>query len=177
MPTGIVKAFYRSRGFGFIRTETDSRDVFVHRTAFEAIDLKELRKGQKVTFAVSEDQGRLVAKNVRLIDEERADQSSSSLARLQGEGESSPASNRKPIASATLERSLTDAVRKVAPDCEAFVGVIVERIAPETTDGPNWVVKGVRYGKANRLKCVTALDAALEEKQQKYLLVDEEGGN
>ena len=69
MPVGIVKAFYRSRGYGFIRTDNDSRDVFVHRTALETANLKELRKGQKVTFDVADDRGRSVAKNLRLVEE------------------------------------------------------------------------------------------------------------
>lgn len=29
MPTGIVKVFHRSRGYGFIRPETGGEDIFV----------------------------------------------------------------------------------------------------------------------------------------------------
>jgi cold shock CspA family protein len=178
MPTGIVKAFYRSRGYGFIRSETDGRDVFFHRKTLEATHLKELRKGQMVTFDVSDDQGRLVAKNLQLIDEEeRSSQNGPGIAGEQSEREAdfgSDKSSRKSIASASLERTLTAAVRKVAPECEAFVGVIVERIVPEAADGANWAIKGVRYGKADRRKCESALCAAFRDNQQKYLLADDD---
>jgi cold shock protein len=179
MPTGIVKVFYRSKGYGFIRRDNDDKDIFVHRTALETAGLKDLRKGQRVSFDHADDQGRLFAKNLRIVDEEGAEQGSSIFVspRTEGDTESmrdkSNPPDRKPITLATLERSLTDAVRKVAPECEAFVGVIVERVVPKTPDGVNWVVKGVRYGKANRNRCETALGLSLHEKQQEYSLVDD----
>ena len=178
MPAGIVKAFYRSRGYGFIRADNDGRDVFVHRTALETANLKELRKGQKVTFDVADDQGRSVAKNLRLV-EERTDRDDPIKVTPQGELEresvrkKSGNSDRKPITRAILERCLTDAVRKAAPECEGFVGVIIQKVMPEVLDGVNWVVKGVKYGKANRSRCETVLGATLREKQQNYVLVDD----
>jgi cold shock CspA family protein len=181
MPAGIVKAFYRSRGYGFIRAENDSRDVFVHRTALETANLTELRKGQKVTFDVADDQGRSVAKNLRLV-EERTGRGYPIMAGPEGELEresvrkKSGNSNRKPITRATLERCLTDDVRKAAPECEGFVGVIIQAVTPEVADGINWVVKGVKYGKADRSRCETVLGTVLREKQQNYVLVDDRAG-
>src|ERR1700753_3033849 len=160
MPAGIVKAFYRSRGYGFIRTENDSRDIFVHRTALETANLTELRKGQKVTFDVADDHGRSVAKNLRLVEGGNG-RCHPITAGPEGELErgsvrkKSGGSSRKPITRATLERCLTDDVRKAAPECEGFVGVIIEGVTPEGVDGVNWVVKGVKYGKANRSRCET----------------------
>lgn len=179
MPAGIVKVFYRSKGYGFVRPENDSTDVFVHRTAFEAGNLRELRKGQKVTFDIVQDQGRSVAKNLRLIEEQK-DRDDPILATTEGGVEAGSTrdavetADRKPVTRAILEKSLTDAVRKVAPECEAFVGVIVERVVPKTRDGVNWVIKGVRYGKANRSTCETALNATLRKEQQKYALMDDQ---
>ena len=178
MPTGIVKAFYRSKGYGFIRPDNETADVFVHRNAFNPGNLRDLRKGQRVSFDVAEDQTRLVAENVRLIEDERTGPGVTLVAGRTPNiepGDGSATSTRKPITSAVLERSLAAAVRKVAPECEAFVGVIVERVVPETVDGANWQVKGVRYGKADRDRCETALDIALREKQLKYVLVDDSG--
>ena len=178
MPAGIVKAFYRSRGYGFIRAENDSKDVFVHRTALETANLKELRKGQKVTFDVADDQGRSVAKNLRLVEGRTGRDYPIKVtpeSELQRDSvrKKSGNSDRKPITRAILERCLTDAVRKSAPECEGFVGVIIQRVMPEGLDGANWVVKGVRYGKADRSRCETVLGTSLREKQQNYVLVDD----
>jgi cold shock CspA family protein len=180
MPTGIVKAFYRSKGYGFIRAENDRRDVFVHRSAIDGGGLKDLRKGQRVVFEL-EDGDRLAATKVYVVDNEH-DSSEAALATGQpGEGDPVVTSkvpaqpNRKPVTSAVLERSIAAAVRKGDPECEAFVGVIVEAVSPTTADAPNWALKGVRYGRANRDKCEIALDAALREKQRRFALIDLEG--
>lgn len=182
MPAGIVKAFYRSRGYGFIRVENDSRDVFVHRTALETANLTDLRKGQKVTFDMADDQGRSVAKNLRLV-EERGGRGYPIVSVPQGEleRESDPKRSgnftRKPITRTILERCLTDGVREAAPECEGFVGVIIQAVTPEVVDGVNWVVKGVKYGRADRSRCETVLATMLREKQQIYVLVDERVGS
>jgi hypothetical protein len=81
--------------------------------------------------------------------------------------------SRKPITRTALEQSLADAVRSIAPECEAFVGLILERVVPKTPGGANWIVKGVRYGKADRHKCERALGASLDENQLEYALIDE----
>lgn len=62
---------------------------------------------------------------------------------------------------------------EVFPECETFVGVIIERVAPETPDEANWAVKGVRYGRADRDRCEAALGMSLREKQLDYVLSDE----
>lgn len=178
MPAGIVKAFYRSRGYGFIRAENDGRDVFVHRTTLETANLKELRKGQKVTFDVVEDQGRSVAKNLRLVEGRTGSDDPIKVTPESEPGrksvrKKSGSSDRKSITREILERFLTDAVRKSAPECEGFVGVIVQRVMPEGLDGANWVVKGVKYGKADRSRCETVLGTSLREEQQNYVLVDD----
>ena len=50
MPTGTVKWFNHSRGYGFIGPEDGSGDVFVHITAVEKAGLAPLSEGQKVSF-------------------------------------------------------------------------------------------------------------------------------
>jgi cold shock CspA family protein len=180
MPTGIVKVFYRSKGYGFIRPENEGRDVFVHRTVLDTAGLRELRKGQRVGFDLAEDQGRPFAKNLRLLDEENSERSSLALLSPPAEPhmgsvrDESDEPDRKLITRAALEQSLTDAVRRIAPECQAFVGLIVERVVPETPNGVNWVVKGVRYGKADRDRCQEAIAVSLQEKQQEYILTDDQ---
>ena len=50
MPSGRVKWFNTTKGFGFIEPEDGSRDVFVHISAVQRAGLVELREGQRVSF-------------------------------------------------------------------------------------------------------------------------------
>jgi len=56
MPTGIVKFFNTTRGFGFIAPDDGGKDVFVHITAVEQAGMGTLTEGQKVNFQVQDDQ-------------------------------------------------------------------------------------------------------------------------
>ena len=55
MPTGIVKFFNTTRGFGFIAPDDGGKDVFVHITAVEQAGMGTLTEGQKVNFQVQDD--------------------------------------------------------------------------------------------------------------------------
>lgn len=50
MPSGTVKWFNATKGFGFIAPEGGGKDVFVHISAVERAGLKTLEDNQKVTF-------------------------------------------------------------------------------------------------------------------------------
>ncbi len=50
MTTGTVKFFDSTRGFGFIKPEDGSKDVFVHISAVERSGLGTLNEGQRVNF-------------------------------------------------------------------------------------------------------------------------------
>jgi hypothetical protein len=78
--------------------------------------------------------------------------------------------NREPITREILERQLTDAVKATHADCEAFVGIIIERIVPASLQGTNWAVKGIRYGTASRELCDTALSNSVAATQLKFTL-------
>ena len=56
MPSGTVKWFNTTKGYGFIQPEDGSKDVFVHISAVERAGLRSLVDGQKVTFNI--EQGR-----------------------------------------------------------------------------------------------------------------------
>jgi len=47
MATGIVKWFDTAKGFGFIRPDDKSSDVFVHVSALKRAGLEDLQDGQK----------------------------------------------------------------------------------------------------------------------------------
>ena len=51
MPTGTVKWFNDSKGFGFI-TSDDGQDVFVHHSDIQSEGYRSLQEGAKVQFEV-----------------------------------------------------------------------------------------------------------------------------
>jgi len=56
MPTGTVKWFNASKGFGFIQPDDKSKDVFVHISAVERAGLGTLNENQSITYQL--EQGR-----------------------------------------------------------------------------------------------------------------------
>lgn len=52
MPTGYVKWFNNSKGYGFIARDSGS-DVFVHHSAIQGEGYKSLDEGQQVQFEVT----------------------------------------------------------------------------------------------------------------------------
>ena len=54
MPTGTVKWFNTSKGYGFIAPDSGGKDVFVHISAVERSGLTGLADNQKVSFELIE---------------------------------------------------------------------------------------------------------------------------
>ncbi len=52
---GTVKFFNSEKGYGFIRPDDGSADVFVHVTAVEQAGLRALSEGQKITYETEPD--------------------------------------------------------------------------------------------------------------------------
>ena len=50
MPTGTVKWFNTTKGYGFIAPDDGGKDVFVHISAVERSGLTGLNENQKVTY-------------------------------------------------------------------------------------------------------------------------------
>lgn len=55
MPTGTVKWFNSTKGFGFIEPDQGGTDVFVHISAVERSGMNSLTEGQKISFEVVRD--------------------------------------------------------------------------------------------------------------------------
>ena len=69
MPTGIVKWFNPSKGFGFIQPDDGGKDVFVHISAVASAGLTNLNEGQKVQYEVVPGRdGKLAAENLAVVD-------------------------------------------------------------------------------------------------------------
>jgi cold shock protein len=69
MPTGTVKWFNPAKGFGVIKPEDGSPDVFVHASAVERSGLTTLNEGQRVQFDVERNpkSGKNAAANLRAV--------------------------------------------------------------------------------------------------------------
>jgi CspA family cold shock protein len=65
MTIGTVKFFNATKGFGFIQPEGGEKDVFVHISAVEASGMGTLSEGQRVSFDVVTERGKLAASNLK----------------------------------------------------------------------------------------------------------------
>jgi CspA family cold shock protein len=197
MATGTVKSFNRLKHYGFIRTES-GKEVFVHLSAVQKAGLTDLRKGQKISFEIFENQGKAVAKNLssnrnwenlpegnlvsnrklenvpegKLVSNRNRLRQNQHFKKSPKKGEEQLSGKRRLITRAILELKIAEAVRSSSPECTALVGIIVERIAPESPGGANWAVKGVKYGKAERDRCNASLFKCVEEGQRDFEISD-----
>jgi CspA family cold shock protein len=182
MATGTVKSFNQSKGYGFIRMDSGGKDVFVHLSAVQEAGLAELRKGQKLSFEIFDNQGKAAAKNLS-VNSSIKNASEDKLVSVQNgvtqnaRYEMSPkavqlAGNRTSITRAALELAIVEAVRESDPECKALIGVIVERVVPKSPGGANWAIKGIKYGKAERDRCSVAISRCVEEVQREFEVSD-----
>ena len=112
MPTGIVKWFNGRKGYGFIEPEDGGNDVFVHVTALKDSGIKFLNEGDKVSYELTENRGRMAAGNLSL------------------DGESSSDSDEAP-SDEVEEATEEDAAEEEAPEEEAPEEEAPEEEAPE----------------------------------------------
>lgn len=68
MTIGTVKWFNTLKGYGFIQPEDGGADIFVHVTAVQRAGLHSLAEGQRVSYEVVRDRGKVAAGNLSAID-------------------------------------------------------------------------------------------------------------
>ena len=56
--TGTVKWFNMKSGFGFITPDDGSEDIFVHRSSIATEGIRDLNDGEKVEYAVAQEDGK-----------------------------------------------------------------------------------------------------------------------
>jgi CspA family cold shock protein len=66
MPTGTVKWFNATKGYGFIQPQGGGKDVFVHISAVERAGLSSLNEGQTVEFELVSNKGKSAAENLKV---------------------------------------------------------------------------------------------------------------
>ena len=77
MPTGTVKWFNATKGFGFIEQDGGGPDAFVHISAVEQAGMSNLSEGQKVQYDLEPGRdGKTAAGNLQSVEGD-----------LEGEGE------------------------------------------------------------------------------------------
>jgi CspA family cold shock protein len=68
MATGSVKWFNETKGYGFIKPEDGSSDVFVHISAVQDAGLKTLIEGQRLQYDVGAGRnGKSAAANLKIL--------------------------------------------------------------------------------------------------------------
>jgi hypothetical protein len=91
-----------------------------------------------------------------------------------------PLDNRKPISREEMQAAITGAVKKADPDCEPFVGVIVEWTKRGSLLEANWAIRGIKFGRADRNKAGDAVNRIVERMKCDFNLsndrLDEDGG-
>jgi CspA family cold shock protein len=69
MPSGTVKWFNTTKGYGFIAPDDGGADIFVHISAVEQSGMTGLVDDQKVTFDLIDGRdGRMMAGNLETVD-------------------------------------------------------------------------------------------------------------
>jgi cold shock protein len=66
VPTGKVKWFNATKGYGFIAPDNGGKDVFVHVSAVERAGYSSLAEGAKVSFDIVANRGKESAENLKL---------------------------------------------------------------------------------------------------------------
>jgi hypothetical protein len=75
-----------------------------------------------------------------------------------------------------LELAIAAAVKNTDPQCEPFVGVLIEHHAPKSREDANWAIKGIRFGRADRDKCSVVLAFVVKKMQGEFELQQDQDG-
>ena len=68
MPTGTVKFFDETKGYGFITNEAGGADAFVHISAVQAAGMNTLEKEQRISYDLESDaRGKSSAANLKAV--------------------------------------------------------------------------------------------------------------
>ena len=64
MPQGTVKWFNAEKGYGFIKPDDGSEDLFVHYSAISGSGFRSLEEGERVSYEAVQGRKGMEAKNV-----------------------------------------------------------------------------------------------------------------
>ncbi|PZP57258.1 MAG: cold-shock protein [Micavibrio aeruginosavorus] len=67
MATGQAIMFKADKGYGFIKPDDDSKNVYVHISSLQESGLSGLEEGQKVSYDLHTQDDKISAVNIKLI--------------------------------------------------------------------------------------------------------------
>ncbi|WPX99988.1 Cold shock domain-containing protein (plasmid) [Candidatus Megaera polyxenophila] len=68
MQTGVISWFNKDKGFGFIKPDDNSKDIFFHYKELKKINLETIEAKTKISFDTKEDKSnRIYAFNLKLL--------------------------------------------------------------------------------------------------------------
>ncbi len=70
---GTVKWFHNIKGYGFINTDENEEEIFVHYSEINAEGFKKLKRGEKVEFVLDNGEKGLLARDVSLVEDQESD--------------------------------------------------------------------------------------------------------
>lgn len=72
MPTGKVKWFSASKGFGFITPDDGGADVFLHLTKVQEANLPTLESGTALQYSIGSRNGKIFAEGLSIVSKPKA---------------------------------------------------------------------------------------------------------
>ena len=67
MPSGKIKWFNPTKGYGFIQNDSGGKDVFLHISALEEAGIDTLQEGEAVSFEIGENRGKENAISIKKV--------------------------------------------------------------------------------------------------------------
>ena len=64
---GKVKWFNPTKGYGFIDTGEEGKDIFLHVSALQESGIDQITEGEDVTYDIGENRGKPTAINIKKI--------------------------------------------------------------------------------------------------------------
>jgi hypothetical protein len=80
---------------------------------------------------------------------------------------------RQPVSRTDLQTAITEAVKRFAPECETFIGIILSDPNPTSQSEADWTIRGVRFGRSNRHKASEALGVVVARMAQEFRLTED----
>jgi len=67
MSTGTIKWFNPTKGFGFIDTGEEGKDIFLHVSALQESGIDQITEGDSISYDVGENRGKPTAINIKKL--------------------------------------------------------------------------------------------------------------